>query len=243
MHIIKLNAIDSTNSFLKRLNADGPIDDMTVAVANYQTEGRGQMGTKWTSKDSKNLLFSAFKHISALDADEGFYVSIIVSLSVFKALEKLQIKKLRIKWPNDILSDDKKIAGILIENIVKQDQIKASIIGVGLNINQTDFEDLPNASSVLLETGRLFDRDEVLQMVLLQLEDHFQLLEAGKKKFLKEFYEMNLFRKDKPSTFTDVGGSMFSGFIRGISASGKLMVEVEDGVIKAFDLKSISLLY
>ncbi|HNU60261.1 MAG TPA: biotin--[acetyl-CoA-carboxylase] ligase [Aquaticitalea sp.] len=243
MHIIKLNAIDSTNSFLKRISNDGPLEDMTVVVADYQTDGRGQMGTQWVSKDSNNLLFSVFKKITGLDVDAAFSVAIVVALSVFNTLVKLQLMNVRIKWPNDILSGNKKLAGILIENVVKQNRVQASVIGIGININQVHFEDLPNASSLILETGRLFDRDEVLQMVLLELQAYFQILESGKSSYLKQLYEANLFRKDKPSTFTDAGGTKFSGFIRGITESGNLKIEIEDAQIKEYDLKSVSLLY
>ncbi len=243
MRIIKLDAIDSTNSFLRQLSVKDKVEDYTVVMANYQTNGRGQMGTQWTSQESKNLIVSVFKDVSFLKVEHSFYISIVVSLSIFKTLKLLQIKKLKVKWPNDILADNKKLAGILIENVIKQNHLQASIIGFGLNVNQTEFGDLPNASSLLLISGKVFDLEEVLQGILTQLELHFQLLKKGQFKQLKDEYEHHLFRKDKPSTFKSANADLFSGIILGISDAGNLRVKIEDASVKEFDLKEITLLY
>lgn len=243
MRIIKLDAIDSTNSYLRQLSAKEPIEDDTVVVANYQTHGRGQMGTKWDSQESKNLMISIFKDTSFIKIEHNFHISMVVSLSIFKALQLLQIKKLKIKWPNDILADNKKIAGILIENVIKQNQLQASIIGVGMNVNQTEFGELPSASSLLLITGKVYDLDEILYGILKQLKFYFQVLKEGKIEILKREYEDYLFRKNKPSTFLDTEGQMISGIICGISDLGNLQVKMEDQLIKEFDLKNIKLLY
>ena len=95
MRIIKLNAIDSTNSFLRQMSAEEAVKDYTVVVTNYQTNGRGQMGTHWNSEDSKNLMFSVFKDVSFVNIDQHFYISITVALSILKALQEFNIKKLK----------------------------------------------------------------------------------------------------------------------------------------------------
>lgn len=243
MRIIKLDAIDSTNSFLRQLSAVEVVQDGTVVVANFQTKGRGQMGTQWSAQESKNLTFSVFKEVSFLNIQQHHYISIAVSLAIFKALQRFQIKKLKVKWPNDILSEDKKLAGVLIENVIKQTQINGSVIGIGLNVNQTDFKELPNASSLQLISGHTFDLDEVLQAILNQLEIYFNLLKQGQFDQLKASYEKQLFRKNKPSTFKNAEGAMFMGYIIGISDSGNLQVKVENGITKSFALKEITLLY
>lgn len=243
MRIIKLNAIDSTNSYLKQLSVEEVIDDDTIVVANYQSHGRGQMGTTWISESSKNLMFSMFKDVSFLLVEQSFYISMVTSLSIIKALESFLIPKLRIKWPNDILSENQKICGVLIENVIKQSHLKASIIGVGINVNQTDFEELPKASSLYLLTGNLFNLDEVLLKVVECQTYYFNLLKEGKLEVIKNTYENLLFRKDKPSTFIDAQSSLFSGIIKSVSNSGNLQVLIEDDVLKEFDLKEISLLY
>ncbi|MBR9845010.1 MAG: biotin--[acetyl-CoA-carboxylase] ligase [Algicola sp.] len=243
MRIIKLNAIDSTNSFLRQLSTEESVEDFTVVVADYQTDGRGQMGTQWQSQNDKNLMFSVFKEVEGLDITSHFYLSMAVSLAVFEALKLFQINQLKIKWPNDILSEQHKLSGILIENVIKQNSLQSSIIGIGINVNQTQFNDLPNATSMQLVSGRTFDREHVLNEVLKQLTHYFSLLKSKSLSILKEAYEANLFRKDKPSTFKDKKGNLFAGFIKGVSDSGHLNVLVEDDIIKSFDLKEVQLLF
>lgn len=243
MHVIKLNATDSTNSYLRTLSAEGDLTDYTVVQAENQIKGRGQMGTVWASEDAKNLTMSVFKDVSTLYVDHPFYISIATSLSIIKTLQSFSISKLSIKWPNDILSENKKICGILIENVIKQNSLKASIIGIGLNVNQTNFKDLPKASSLKLLSGSTFNRDEVLHAIIKYLKYYFMILRKEEYDFLKFEYESYLFRKNKPSTFKDAEGVVFSGIIKNISVSGGLRVLLEDDIIKEFDLKDISLLY
>ena len=141
------------------------------------------------------------------------------------------------------MADHKKISGVLIENVIKNNQLQATIIGFGLNINQTHFEDLPQATSMQMVSGRYYDLDEVLQSVIINLKYYFELIKAGQLEELKALYETELFRKNKPSTFEDAEGSLFTGFINGVTNSGHLQVLVEDNIIKEFDLKAIKLRY
>lgn len=243
MHIIKLDAIDSTNSYLKKLCAEFPVSDYTVVIAKNQTQGRGQMGSIWNSQSAKNLTFSVFKDVSGLELQYPFFVSMVAALAVIKALEFFSIPKLSIKWPNDILSDNKKICGILIENVIKRRQYASSVIGVGLNVNQTEFENLPQASSLKCITGQVFNTEVIAEGILKQLQHYFKLLQTEAFDALKQEYESYLFRKNKPSTFKNAEGVLFSGFIKGVSKSGKLQVLLEGNVVKTFDLKTLTLLY
>lgn len=243
MHIIKLNATDSTNSYLKEIWNTPLVKDYTVITAKYQNKGRGQMGTYWESEMSKNLICSVFKDSSEILITHQFYISMVTSLAIIKALEKLQLPKLNIKWPNDILSDQKKVCGILIENVVKTNFLEASIIGIGLNVNQTEFKNLPQASSLKSITGKVYAVDEILQYIVSNLKYYFSYLYNDELKFLKTEYENYLFRKDKPSTFKDTNGLVFSGFIKGVHKSGKLKVLLQDEVIEYYDFKEIELLY
>ena len=243
MPIIKLNAIDSTNSYLRSLCVNESIADYTAVMAKKQTNGRGQMGTAWSSQASKNLTFSVYKDVSKLDLEHPFYISIVTALALLKSLQFFSITKLSIKWPNDILSENKKICGILIENVIKQNKFHESFIGIGLNVNQTEFNNLPKASSLKLISGRVYDLDEVAHVIIKNLKHYFLLLKKGQYDVLKDEYESYLFRKNKPSTFQDAGGIVFSGIIKNVSNSGSLQVLLENDIIKDFDFKTITLLY
>ena len=243
MRIIKLNAIDSTNTYLKQLSSKEVIEDYTSVTAKYQTHGRGQMGTIWDSENSKNLMCSVFKRSSSIPVKNQFYISMVTSLAIVKTLQSFSVPKLYVKWPNDILSDNNKICGILIENVIKNTILEASIIGIGLNVNQTKFNTLPNASSLKIITGIVFNLDELLQLIIKNLKYYFSFLEKREYDNLKIEYENYLFRKNKPSTFRDQQGNIFTGFIKGINDVGNLQILLEDDILKAFDLKEIQLLY
>lgn len=243
MNIIKLNATDSTNLYLKNLVLSGTPDDLTVVVADLQTKGRGQMGENWNSEYGKNLTFSVLKEIKNFNIKDQFQLNICVSLAIFDALNALKIPDLKIKWPNDILSGTSKICGILIENIIKGTEIRVSIIGVGLNVNQTDFPNLFNASSLKLLLEKMFILDDVLERLLLNIKDRLGQLESDGIISMTKSYQKVLFRKDQPSVFRNKDGKLFNGIITGVSKIGKLQVLTETNGLKEFDLKQIKLLY
>lgn len=243
MNVIKLNAIDSTNTYLRELAAKRMLDDYTVVVTNYQTRGRGQRGASWSSQKGKNLMFSVFKRNCCVSVDDQFYISMVTSLAIIKTLQSFQVPKLAVKWPNDILSEQKKICGILIENVIKFNEIEGTIIGIGLNVNQTQFKNLPQASSILNLTGIIYNPEEFLTKIVTHLKFYFEKLEQGKQDFIKRAYEALLFRKNKPSTFQQKNGEILLGFINGVSTNGNLQVLTEDDIIKEFELKEIKLLY
>jgi len=242
MQLIKLNATDSTNNYLKQLILEGTLDDFSVVVANHQTNGRGQRGSSWLSEKDKNLTFSVLKRNISIVANQQFLLNILVSLSIVKTLEGFNIPKLAIKWPNDILSDHHKISGILIENLIKNKQIEYAIIGIGLNVNQVKFEGLSKVSSLKNIMPLPVDKDELLTKIIDKLKMYFKLYSENGSEFLNSEYESYLFRKDKPSTFISHDNNLFTGIIRGVSTSGKLCVQMED-FNKEFDLKELKLIY
>ncbi|WP_276165765.1 biotin--[acetyl-CoA-carboxylase] ligase [Zobellia alginiliquefaciens] len=243
MNIIKLDATDSTNAYLKRLLSDGERTDFTVVSAKEQHSGKGQMGAKWESDSGKNLTFSVLRKDLTLGANDYFLLNICVSLAVYNTLKTYQIPDLTIKWPNDILSGTSKICGILIENMLSGTLINTAIIGIGLNVNQTFFGTLENASSLKLIVGRSFDLDELLFNLLKSLKSVFLESNTSSKESLWQTYEQVLFRKDKPSTFENRENELFMGFIRGVSPQGKLQIALEDNALKEFDIKEVKLLY
>jgi len=243
MQRIKLDATDSTNAYLKKLMLSENLEDFTIVTANQQLNGRGQMGTQWESEAGKNLTFSVLKYFKNFPIQEQFLLNIIASLAVYKTLKKLFIPNLRVKWPNDIMSGNFKLCGILIENNLKNNIIQSSIIGFGLNVNQLEFGNLKKASSLKKITGKTFNLDEVLAPLLLNLKLLFNEFESGNVKATRKQYESLLFRMDKPSTFKEGDSKLFSGYIRGISKEGNLVVELEDSILKEYAFKELELLY
>ena len=242
MNIIKLDAIDSTNSYLKKIILEKDVSDYTIVTANFQTEGKGQLGYMWESEDSKNLLCSIYKKDLGIKVEDPFVLSMLVSLSIIRTLEKLNLPKLYIKWPNDIMSDNKKICGILVENMVKQNSIKESVIGIGLNVNQDTFKNLPNATSIKKIKGVAFNIDELLNDLVNNIKKQFIDFNQSKIDLIFRQYEDVLYRINIPSTFKNSEGDVFTGFIKGVNNLGRLKVLLEDNLIKSYSIKDILLL-
>lgn len=241
MKIIKLNAINSTNSFLKEMMCNSKVDDFTVVVTKKQVTGRGQMQTKWISEPGKNLTFSVFCSFKALGVSNKKYLNYAVSVSVFEVVNRLKVPKLAIKWPNDILSDKAKICGILIENTLKGSFIGSSIIGVGLNVNQVTFPDnLPNATSIKNKIDKDVNLDNLLNDILIALKINIALLKTKNYQELENKYLDNLYRKNIPSMFKTASDELFMGKIVGVSKTGLLQIELENEMIKEFGLKEVS---
>ena len=242
MNIIKLDAIDSTNSYLKKIILEKDISDYTIVTANFQTEGKGQLGYMWESEDSKNLLCSIYKKDLGIKVEDQFVLSMLVSLSIIRTLEKLNLPKLYIKWPNDIMSGNKKICGILVENMVKQNSIKESVIGIGLNVNQDTFKNLPNATSIKKIKGVAFNIDELLNDLVNNIKKQFSDFNQSKIDLVFRQYEDVLYRMNIPSTFKNSEGDVFTGFIKGVNNLGRLKVLLEDNLTKSYSIKDILLL-
>ena len=243
MKIIKLNAIDSTNTYLKQLAKETQLPNPTIVVAKRQFAGRGQMGNGWFSKEGQSLTFSVFQAFDKLQIERQFWVSMAVSLAILKALQSLNVPKLSIKWPNDILSANKKIGGILIENVLEGSNVKHAIIGIGLNVNDTDFTKLPQASSLKLQTGENFQLEEVLDTILKNVFKNLKNLSAADFSEMKRNYENNLFRKEKVSVFETPERLRFNGIITGVSDIGELLVETENDPLQKFQMKEVKLIY
>ena len=241
--IIKLNAIDSTNTYLKDLCKNTTVSDCTLVVANEQTQGRGQMGAKWQSRQGQSLTFSMLKRFNHLHISDQSSITFGVSIAIKKVLEKLQVPAISVKWPNDIMSYSQKLCGILIENQLEGSYLVSTIIGIGLNVNESEFSELPQATSMRLATGNTFDRSEILELLGEAIQKQLESLQSGNTLELKSTYEASLFRINKVSTFEDPNGFKFNGIILGVAKSGELLVEKEDESVQDFELKQIKLLF
>jgi BirA family biotin operon repressor/biotin-[acetyl-CoA-carboxylase] ligase len=243
MILIKLDAIDSTNDFLKRLSVEQALENYTVVTAEKQTSGKGQMGAKWVSETGKNLIFSILINNKLNSISEIFDLDIAVALAVLTTLEKNNIPNLSIKWPNDIMSDNKKIAGILIENTIKNTGEISSIIGVGLNVNQQNFDELPKASSLAVIMKKEFEKELILNQFIECLKLNCDLLNNKLASQLWKNYNYNLFKKGIPMPFSLPDETQFMGIIQGVNSEGKLELKLENDAIEAFGIKEIQLLY
>tara|TARA_B100001063_G_scaffold246495_1_gene285927 strand:+ start:5190 stop:5927 length:738 start_codon:yes stop_codon:yes gene_type:complete len=241
-NIIKLNATASSNDWLKDRFLTGDCFDGDVVWVRNQTQGRGQRNKNWQTEPMKNLTFSLLKLFPGLRVKNTFAINCAVTLAVIDALGELANIVLMLKWPNDILSGKNKIGGILIENIIKGDRITASIIGIGLNINQERFEGLPNASSLFLKTGSKLDIGHVLKRVLKFLEVYLDRLSDDDASGLKAEYEALLFQKGKTSTFKDQK-EIFQGVIKGVTESGFLKIQKNSGEISNYRHGAIEMIF
>lgn len=242
MKLIKLDAIDSTNDFLKALTSKGEPDNFTVVVAENQTKGKGQMGAKWLTESGKNLTMSILVKDFIFDNEKVFNLSILVSLSVIDTLKSLNIPDLTIKWPNDIMSYNKKIGGILIENTIKSDGRILSVVGIGLNVNQTNFQNLPNASSLAVISNAEFDKDFLLHLIVERMKQRIECWQTSFDDFWNEYFNL-LFRKGIPMPFMNLENKNFMGIIQGVSPVGKIQILLEDDSVSEFDIKEIQMLY
>ncbi len=167
----------------------------------------------------------------------------LTSLAIKDTLKKLKVPNIAVKWPNDILSRSKKLCGVLIENSLQKTMITSCIAGVGLNVNEIDFEALPQATSMRLASGRKFNMDKVFNLVAETLFARFENIESTNFHKVKKEYEDALFRKEMVSVFERPSGIRFNGVIKGVMDTGALLIENEQEEVEQFQLKEIKLLY
>ncbi|MFY0481018.1 biotin--[acetyl-CoA-carboxylase] ligase [Flavobacterium sp. PLA-1-15] len=243
MKLIKLDAIDSTNDFLKELLANNSPENFTVITAEDQTKGKGQMGSVWVSEKGKNLTMSVLVKDFLFDISQIYNLNVGIAVAVISVLEKYNIPKLSIKWPNDIMSDNKKVGGILIENVIKGPANIDSIIGIGLNVNQANFEGLPKASSLSIMAKKTFMKDEILHKIVEEIKLNVSKLVNNESSALWRKYTELLFKKGVPMPFESVNQERFMGIIQGVSKIGQLELLLEDDTVKTYGIKEIQMLY
>ena len=250
--IIWLKSVDSTNNEARRRFSE--IDNLSVLSAELQTAGRGQRGNIWHSLSGENLTFSIVLKFAInesgsllprLKASDQFAISEITALSVVDFLARSGIEA-KIKWPNDIYVGDRKICGILIENSLQDRWLSSSIIGIGLNINQRNFDvNLPNPTSMYLESpaGKEFDLKECLETFMEIFDGYFKRYFNIKGGFttIRTLYLSQLWRRHEIHTYRNIAENLlFKGMIRGVSDVGNLIVEnLDSGEIKEFGFKEI----
>jgi BirA family biotin operon repressor/biotin-[acetyl-CoA-carboxylase] ligase len=227
-NIIRLIETSSTNEYAVSLLSNIKHIEGAIVVSDFQKKGKGQGKNIWISEKGANILISILVAPKFLEIDKQFFLSIAVSLAILRTLKKYTKSKCKIKWPNDLYVNDKKICGILIQNSLGGKEIKNSIIGIGLNVNQTSFVGLGNATSLKLESGNEFDKEIILKTLIEDLNYYYNILKLEKYNLLKQEYENNLYKKNILTNYKLASGKLIQGFIRGIKPSGQLILVSEN---------------
>lgn len=231
----------STNEELMSLIKKGDPQEGQLIVTDFQTAGKGQRGNIWLSERGKNLLFSIVLKPGDLPPEDGYLMNIIMGLAIAWSLNELiDDLTFEIKWPNDIYTNDLKIAGILIETGISGEQIEYAVLGAGINVNQKHFE-LRSATSLSIETGREYDLMEILEGILVHLEALYLKMKNGAHQELFKHYYQLLRWKGEKHTFR-AGGVEFEGMIMGVDLNGNLLVK-QGSQIRLFRVKEIEFLY
>lgn len=244
----RLVSVDSTNAYAKLLFSKSKPTEGTAICAEEQSAGRGQIGSKWEAAPQKNIIMSVILYPKFLLATAQFQLNQVVSLAVLATLsEYIDPQLLHLKWPNDIYIQDKKVGGILIENSLKGTWLDHSIVGIGLNINQTTFgAALTQATSLAIATRQQYDLEILLARLCENIEGYYLQLQAkssdSKKKLEQAYLDSLLGYQAWRNYQLPQHQTTFRGKITGVSPTGKLQVETEAHPLE-FDLKEIKFLF
>lgn len=233
--IYHLDTTSSTNDDAR----DEKYREGDVVWADFQTAGRGQRGHEWHSERGENLTFSVVLEPTFLPIAEQFGISQAVALSLVDMLADYGIEA-RIKWTNDIYVGNRKLVGILIEHSLSTTTLRRTIAGIGINVNQSQFDaSLPNPVSMAQLLNQKLDTEEVLQRYLDHLQRNYATLRDGNVEALDRRYNALLYRLDEPHTFALPSGERFTATIRGTRPSGALRLEHTDKGEKEYLFKEV----
>ena len=222
-HRLHFTQVDSTNTEAKRLLDKGEAREGLVITADLQTQGRGQYGRIWESEVGLNVMMSIVVSPLFIKVADQFALNVLTSLAVADVVSE-HCKGAKVKWPNDVYVQNKKIAGILIQNYIQGDRIKQSIIGIGLNVNQHNWPDeVPNATSLSLESGDQLEKEIIIKSLCQKIDERYKRLKIDFKSMYTE-YQKILFRKDKLTIF-EKDNARIEGIIKGIDNTGRLLIE------------------
>jgi BirA family biotin operon repressor/biotin-[acetyl-CoA-carboxylase] ligase len=235
----RLSSLQSTNIYALELLRQKKGFTGTVIVTDFQTKGKGQQGKIWESEKGKNLQFSII--ISPMLAvEKQFELSQFVAICLRQWLDSMSVSVVQIKWPNDILVNGKKIAGVLIENSIQGQEISHSVIGIGLNVNQVGFSIFSRlATSLKKELNKNVDMDKALTSFLELFKSNYLKYKSGQLDVVK-LYLSYLFGLGTPQRYVDDKGE-FLGVILGVRPNGKLQVN-KNGKLKSYDIKQLQFL-
>ena len=230
--------LDSTNVYLQRQQSERDIRNWVVST-DEQTAGKGMGSNGWESEAGKNLTFSLALGMSFLPAERQFLLSEAVALGLYETLiPLLAVEKLHIKWPNDIFYDKHKLAGILINSTIKANMMDVSIIGIGLNVNQTQFQDWPtHPISMKMITGVTYDLQPLLEQMAESVAEQVERLKNNAPE-IEQDYLKRLFRYRTWADY-EVDGETLRLFMTGIDRFGRLQLVDEAQQSYCFEIKEI----
>ena len=239
--ILWLKETDSTNNHLRRLLDKEQLPEGSLVVTDFQTAGKGQVGNSWESEAGENLMFSILLYPDFIPANRQFLISQIASLSVKETLDAYT-DFIQVKWPNDIYWKDRKICGMLIENDLSGQLLYCSIIGIGLNLNQSLFRsNAPNPISLTQITGKKYDREEVLNRFLRIFFQYYCLLLQEKEEEVRTAYMQALYHGEGYHRYRD-GQGQFEARIQVIEPTGHLILQLRDGEQRRYAFKEVTTL-
>ena len=237
--VIKVKSIDSTNNYAAKLLNQTKVPFGTVIMAHYQTNGKGQRNTIWSSNGGDNLLMSVLLDLSFIPSEKIFFLSKSIALAIRAAVVDVIGIESHLKWPNDVLIDNKKIAGVLIENQWKKSNIVSSVVGVGLNVNQVDFQESFSATSLKKITNKNYNVDNILKVLCKKLNKYYDQLASLEYDNIDLEYHQHLVNNNKFCEFEE-NNMVFSAKVKGVNQQGELMLEFTNGDVKSYGLKQIT---
>jgi BirA family biotin operon repressor/biotin-[acetyl-CoA-carboxylase] ligase len=236
--VVSLLSTNSTNDYAREMLDNGDPREGCVVIAGEQKKGRGYGSNTWHSKRGKNLLFTVILYPGFIAANQQFLISKTISLGIYDYLSDY-ISDVSIKWPNDIYVEDRKIAGMLIENDLVGSSLKTSIVGIGLNINQERFpEDLVNPVSLRQMIEKKLPIRKELRKLCNHLDRRYRMLYQGKVDKINREYHQHLFRLNHMATYL-ANGREFQAKIVGVSDYGQLILETNVGKTLEFNFKEV----
>lgn len=237
-NIIKIKETDSTNHWLKAQSEKQALAEGTTVVAGFQTAGKGQRGNRWESEAGKNITCSMILYPRFLPVKQQFLLSEAVALGLKDAVEQY-LRPVEIKWPNDIYCQDRKLAGILIENELTGQITGKSIIGAGLNVNQEKFSDAaPKAVSMKQILGMETDLDALLEEAVNAILLRYNSLKDGNSGLTVSAYHDSLYRKSGFHFFADKNGA-FTAEIKRVTDDGFLHLVTDAGEKRCYAFKEV----
>lgn len=238
--LLLFHELDSTNNYAAKLLSEGNLTHGTVILAEKQTAGRGQRGNTWLSTGLKQFTGSYYLETAFLSVEHLVFFNIAISLSVRSAVASFVNEKVEIKWPNDILVNSRKIAGILIETQFGNGRLTGAIVGVGVNL--TAEITMETACCVEDFTDKFVEPITFLEALSEALELHFNLLRSGEFIHLKNLYYTHLWRYELPTKAELESGEIISGKVVGIDDTGNLLFE-SNGVVGSYGIQKIKFNY